>query len=97
MTRKPPPKMAEGWVDLDGEGFELDTVVPAQYSESSAPDVPEKRLLLRILSDGIQDFKDGINCEWIRSKDTSYLTSFESICSVLNIDADGIRSRLERA
>lgn len=95
MNRRPAPKMAEGWVDLDGEGFELDTVLPGQYLGVSVEWTPEHKLLVAVLVSGIRDYRKG-RTEWVDSRSAGYLYDFQNVCHHLNLDPDFVRDLLER-
>src|SRR5689334_4342839 len=65
------------------------------------------RLMLAVLLDALTSFQRGLDSRvradlekhrevdsWLRSRDHDSLFSFESVCSVLNIDADYLRGAL---
>lgn len=98
MRKRPAPKMAEGWVDLDGEGFELDSVLPSQYHEKSEEWNGEQRLMAAVLTDAVRCYRLGKReaVRWIRSRKIGFTYDFETICMHLKLDAGYIRERLER-
>lgn len=87
-----------------------DIVVPQQWSwgrASFATALPEARLMLSILDDAVFRFltlRDSKTAravrewqeieEWFASTDSSWLYSFENICSMFDLEADTVRSML---
>lgn len=70
---------------------------------------PTNRLMLAVLEEALASFQKGLSscradqrhrsCEvdrWVASTDESFVFSFESICSSLNIDAGYVREGLKR-
>ncbi len=71
--------------------------------------IGERRLLLAVLEEAVTCFQTYLYArnasgrrlfleaeQWLRSGDSEALCSFESICTVLGIDADYIRHGLDR-
>ncbi len=86
-------------------------ILPSQYYPiSTAAYLPERRLMLAVLQDAVEMYlkNKGIASsrranricreeeEWFQSTDATWLYSFENICCVLDLDAEGIRKALFR-
>jgi hypothetical protein len=92
--------------------FAPDVVLPVQFyaEQGVAGRSPERRLMLAILEDAVltvlkHSGKPGKRARrlvreverWVALHDTSWIFSFESICSVLDIDAGAMRNSLRRS
>lgn len=91
--------------------FQPDPLLPAQYFETfrrRGPIVPELRLMLAVLEDGIACFQKYGRAQygsrsrlfheasaWILERDSDCFFSFENICSALELDAHSIRRALK--
>jgi predicted ABC-class ATPase len=77
--------------------------------EDSCPEKGVRRLMWAILKDTLrcyQSYSDARTIherrrfieadQWIHSRDTSWVFSFETICSVLGINSDFLRTEVER-
>lgn len=87
-----------------------DTLLPSQDADRKrARRSPEKRLMLAILQDAVDEYmKNALSQgrrrkrlfketeEWIWSPDRSWLFSFENICEAFDLDPDNLRQGLER-
>jgi hypothetical protein len=86
-----------------------DTILPEQFLHEGASRcrTAEHRLMLAVLWDAAYVYgtrkgrRRGARLlreieEWLRSSDTSYIFSFESICDTLGLNADYFRTRLLR-
>ena len=92
--------------------FQPDTLLPVQYFDNfrrKTPLEPEKRLLLAVLEDGINTFRDNVLAqgeknkrlfreaeEWITEIDGDWIFSFETVCETLGINAEYVRRGLLR-
>lgn len=91
-----------------GGGSDPEGLVPAQWEERLRPQAsPELRLMAAVLIDAIRDYRNGpgarsgrsrqlarLAARWIASRERAWPYSFESICAVFDIDADGLRHKL---
>ncbi|MBY0279479.1 hypothetical protein K2Z84_29440 [Candidatus Binatia bacterium] len=89
-------------------GSDPEGLVPAQWEERLRPPVvPELRLMAAVMIDAIRDYRNGararsgrsrhlarLAARWIASRERAWPYSFESICAVFDIDADGLRHKL---
>jgi len=89
-----------------------DTLLSVQYFDNFRRKThlePEKRLLLAILEDGINTFRDNVLAlseksrrlfkeaeEWITDTDGDWIFSFESVCETLGINPEYVRRGLLR-
>ena len=92
--------------------FALDTIAPFQYFRvfcEKAQIPPEEKLMFAVLSDAIEcltKYRDSRSYrhralyrdarDWISSRDSAALFSFENICETLKIDPDYLRLGLLR-
>ena len=92
--------------------FEPDILLPNQYFAAfrrGRAVEGERRLMLAVLEDAVDSYrKHGAACdpreqacfleakEWFYSSDRSWLFAFENICDVLEMNADYLRSGLDR-
>jgi len=92
--------------------FQPDTLLSVQYFDNfrrQAPLEPEKQLLLAVLEDGINTFRDNVLAqgeknkrlfreaeEWITEIDGDWIFSFETVCETLGINAEYVRWGLLR-
>ncbi len=92
--------------------FQPDTLLSVQYFDNfrrKAPLEPEKQLLLAVLEDGINTFRDNVMAqgeknkrlfreaeEWITEIDGDWIFSFETVCETLGINAEYVRRGLLR-
>ncbi len=89
--------------------FAPEVILPSQYYSENASAVrsPERRLMLAILEDAVLTIlkyagKPGKRARrlvrdverWVAVHDRGWIFSFESICSVLDIDANAMRNSL---
>jgi hypothetical protein len=90
--------------------FQVDTLAATQYHDTyrrKIPQQPEIRLMLAVLEDAINCYQDNIFAsnkkriqlfkeaeDWFMSDDTSWIFSFVSICSLLNLEPDYFRQGL---
>jgi hypothetical protein len=87
-----------------------DAILPEQFLHDGASRcrTAEHRLMLAVLWDAAYVYgtrkgrRRGARLlreveEWLRSSDTSYIFSFESICDTLGLNADYFRTRLLRS
>ena len=91
-------------------GSDPEGLVPAQWAERlRAPATPELRLMAAVLIDAIRDYRAGARARgvrprqlarlagrWIASREPAWVYSFENICAVFDLDADGLRRMLAR-
>jgi len=89
-------------------GSDPEGLVPAQWEERLRPQTsPELRLMAAVMIDAIRDYRNGararsgrsrqlarLAARWIASREHAWPYSFESICAVFDIDADGLRHKL---
>lgn len=92
--------------------FEPDILLPNQYFAAfrrGRAVEGERRLMLAVLEDAVDSYrKHAVACdpreqacfleakEWFLSSDRSWLFAFENICDVLEMNADYLRSGLDR-
>lgn len=92
--------------------FQVDSLAAQQYHDTyrrKIPQQPEIRLMLAVLEDAINCYQDNIFAlnkkriqlykeaeEWFMSDDASWIFSFESICSLLNLEPNYFRQGLYR-
>ena len=92
--------------------FQVDTLAAQQYHDTYRRKIPqqaEMRLILAVLEDAINAYQDNLFAlnkkriqlfrdaeDWFFSNDASWIFSFESICSILNLDPDYFRQGLRR-
>ena len=90
--------------------FQVDTLAATQYRDTyrrKIPQQPEIRLMLAVLEDAVNCFQDNIftvnkkriqlfkDAEvWFMSDDASWIFSFVSICSLLQLEPDYFRQGL---
>lgn len=85
----------------------LDLVLPSQYFSVPRKQEPEHRLMMAVLHDAIDclaKYRHGESREslamfheaenWFLSRESEWPYSFESICGVLDLDADAVRKSL---
>lgn len=89
-------------------GSDPEGLVPAQWEERLRPQAsPELRLMAAVMIDAIRDYRNGararsgrarhlarLAARWIASRERAWPYSFETICAVFDIDADGLRHKL---
>jgi len=82
-------------------------ILPSQHFGPRTPLAPERRLMIAVVQDAINciakyrlatDHRgrrlfDEVT-QWLGAKETDWPYSFESICEVLGLDANGVRYRL---
>lgn len=86
-----------------------DAVLPAQFwTNGTSPEQPEKRLLAAVLEEAIalllrapsndeEQTQAALDaCDWLHSDDRTGPFAFASVCDVLGLDAEGVRSAIER-
>jgi PAS domain-containing protein len=69
------------------------------------PRTPEERLMVALLEEALASYERGLNStdpmvrqasrevdDWVRSHDSEYLFSFESVCEILGLDAECLRA-----
>lgn len=85
--------MAEGWVNIDGDNFDLDAVLPEQYNHPVAEYTPEQRLMAAVLADAIRLERRGDPeaAEWIWLGDPGWTYSFVNVCEALRLDPHRIK------
>jgi hypothetical protein len=92
--------------------FQVDTLAAQQYHDTyrrKIPQQPEIRLMLAVLEDAINCYQDNIFAlnkkriqlykeaeDWFMSDDASWIFSFVSICSLLNLEPSYFRQGLDR-
>ena len=92
--------------------FQADTLAAQQYQDTyrrKIPQQPEIRLMLAVLEDAINCYQDNIFAankkrvllfkeaeEWFMSDDASWIFSFVSVCSILNLEPDYFRMGIKR-
>ena len=92
--------------------FQVDTLAAQQYHDTyrrRIPQQPEIRLMLALLEDAINCYQDNIFAlnkkriqlfteaeDWFMSDDTSWIFSFVSICSLLQLEPNYFRQGLNR-
>ena len=92
--------------------FQVDTLAATQYHDTyrrRIPQQPEIRLILAVLEDAVNCFQDNIFAvnkkriqlfkeaeDWFKSDDASWIFSFVSICSLLQLDPGYFRQGLNR-
>ena len=92
--------------------FQPDTLLPAQYFNRlrrASSLEPERALMLAVLEDAINCFKDNLSAEnankkllfdeaeeWILDTSTDWVFSFESICEVFELNPQYVRQALLR-
>jgi hypothetical protein len=92
--------------------FQADTLAAQQYQDTyrrKIPQQPEIRLMLAVLEDAINCYQDNIFAankkrvqlfkeaeEWFISDDPSWIFSFVSVCSILNLEPDYFRMGIKR-
>jgi hypothetical protein len=90
--------------------FQVDTLAAQQYHDTyrrKIPQQPEIRLMLAVLEDAINCYQDNIFAinkkrmqlykeaeDWFMSEDASWIFSFVSICSLLNLEPGYFRQGL---
>src|SRR6185295_14470030 len=103
-------KKAEG--GSGGGLFEPDILLPNQYFAAfrrGRAVEGERRLMLAVLEDAVDSYRKHVAAcdpreqasfleakEWFSSNDRSWLFAFENICDVLEMNADYLRSGLDR-
>lgn len=82
--------MAAGWANLDGETFQLDTVLPEQYHHQVAERTPEQYLQEAVLKDAVRRFRKGsrLATEWFAGLRGHDGFTFPDICESLGIPQD---------
>src|SRR5689334_16027775 len=92
--------------------FEPDILLPNQYFAAfrrGRAVEGERRLMLAVLEDAVDAYRKHVGAcdpreqasfleakEWFSSDDRSWLFAFENICDVLEMNADYLRSGLDR-
>jgi hypothetical protein len=92
--------------------FQVDTLAAQQYHDTyrrKLPQQPEIRLMLAVLEDAINCYQDNIFAvnkkriqlfkeaeDWFMNDDASWIFSFVSICSILNLEPDYFRQGITR-
>ncbi|MDH3443161.1 MAG: hypothetical protein OEN50_04490 [Deltaproteobacteria bacterium] len=92
--------------------FQVDTLAARQFHDTYRRKIPQQsevRLMLSILEDAINCYQDNIFAlnkkriqlfkeaeEWFMNDDASWIFSFVSICSILNLEPDYFRQGLNR-
>lgn len=96
MTRRPAPRMAEGWANLDGDRFLLDAVLPEQYHERATQWTGEQNLMAAALADAVRRYrKRSPEAErWFFDPPTAWLFAFENVCDHLDLDPQRWRALL---
>ena len=93
-----------------GSYFEPDIMLPEQFNarDEDGVDGGERKLMAAILSDGIEAFLDQANqyvkgnpsrldaLDWVDSKDSTYVFSFDNVCQALGINPEYLRLGLTR-
>jgi hypothetical protein len=95
----------------DGQLFQPDVLLPSQFFASmrkKVPQEPEYRLIVAVLQDAIECFQKHLfardhkarhlfedAADWIASDDREWPYSFISICEVLNLNPEYVRSGLQ--
>ena len=90
--------------------FQPDTLLPEQYMERFRRKLhlePEKKLMLAVLEDAINCFKENVSAEngnkkmlfneaedWILDTSTDWIFSFENICDVFELNPQYVRRAL---
>lgn len=92
--------------------FQADTLAAQQYQDTyrrKIPQQPEIRLMLAVLEDAINCYQDNVFAtnkkrvqlfkeaeEWFMSDEASWIFSFVSVCSILNLEPDYFRLGIRR-
>jgi hypothetical protein len=92
--------------------FQVDTLAAQQYHDTyrrKLPQQPEIRLMLAVLEDAVNCYQDNIFAvnkkriqlfkeaeDWFMNDDASWIFSFVSICSILNLEPDYFRQGIRR-
>jgi hypothetical protein len=92
--------------------FQVDTLAAQQYHDTYQRKIPQQaeiRLMLAVLEDAINCYQDNIFAvhkkriqlfkeaeDWFMNDDTSWIFSFVSICSILNLEPDYFRQGIQR-
>jgi hypothetical protein len=92
--------------------FQVDTLAAQQYHDTYRRKIPQQseiRLMLAVLEDAINCYQDNIFAvnkkriqlfkeaeEWFMNEDASWIFSFVSICSILNLEPDYFRVGIKR-
>ncbi len=92
--------------------FQVDTLAAQQYHDTHRRTIPQQaeiRLMLAVLEDAINCYQDNFFAinkkriqlfkeaeEWFTNDDASWIFSFVSICSILNLEPDYFRSGVKR-
>ena len=90
--------------------FQPDVMLPSQFNGDSEDGIGggERRLMAALLSDGVEayigkvlsqreaDPRNSDIKEWVETKDSTYVFSFDNVCSCLGIDPDYLRLGLAR-
>jgi len=98
------PGQAEAFLDAT----QIYGVLPSQYLQARQRQVPERRLMLAVLHDALlclDKYRFAANGpgrrlyleaeQWVVANDLDWPYSFESICGVLDLDANAVRQRLQ--
>ena len=87
--------------------MQIDTALPSQHFEPRRTQAPEQRLMIAVLHDaldciekyrfvksrrGSRYFREAQR--WFLAHEPDWPYSFESICGILDLDADAVRQRL---
>lgn len=97
-------------MEADERILEPDVLLPAQiFTERTSAHDPTRRLMAALLVDAVRCFQTRLfstgerdrilftdAVDWFESRDPAPFFSFESVCAVLGLDADYIRSGLRR-
>jgi hypothetical protein len=100
------------WEDKLSFLFQPDTLLAAEYFENFRRKTllePEKRLMLAILEDAVNCFRDNVLAnsgrrkklfeeaeEWILEEGSDWVFSFENICEVFGFNSEYLRKGLLR-
>jgi hypothetical protein len=92
--------------------FQVDTLAAQQYHDTYRRKMPQQseiRLMLAVLEDAINCYQDNIFAvnkkrmqlfqdaeDWFMNDDASWIFSFVSICSILNLEPDYFRMGIKR-
>jgi hypothetical protein len=98
--------------DRVGSLFQVDTLAAQQYHDTYRRRIPQQseiRLMLAVLEDAINCYQDNLFAvnkkriqlfreaeDWFMNDDASWIFSFVSICSILNLEPDYFRQGIKR-
>jgi hypothetical protein len=99
-------------VDRVSSMFQVDTLAAQQYHDTYRRKIPQQsevRLMLAVLEDAINCYQDNVFAtnkkriqlfneaeDWFMNDDASWIFSFVSICSILNLEPDYFRMGIKR-